>query len=225
MKLFLIPILYILIGCVKPVGSKAQERIECPAAYFKGKPKPQVCTKIAEYNWGKLMGYSYGVEYGIWFDSTSSRCCTCFQNDLQVLNARLNNGQTNVVYLDFGGGVIEDSHWGVVTYSPSGLSAEDNLSVFDRVASHYVGMNVVFTTDYNTYINTPQANRQRVVFTTTCGWLSCNNGGGSILNSFGTEVCSWVFTYPLNYNVHNIGESGAHETGHTLGLLHQSVWQ
>lgn len=223
MKLFLILTLFALFGCRKPAQS--QERVDCPATYSKKKPPQPPCTKISEYNPGKLMGYAYNVEYAIWFDSTSSRCCTCFQNDLNVVNARLNNGQTNVVYLDFGGGTIEGEQWGTVTYSNSGLSAEDNQVVFDRVASHYVGMNVTFTTDYNTYINTPVAYRQHLIFTVTCGWYSCSSGGTSFINSFGTGNSSFIFTYPLNYNVHNIGEAGAHETGHTLGLLHQSVWQ
>jgi len=214
-------ILILICVCAKSYA----QRIDCPVDYLKGKPHPPACVKISEYNPGKLMGYSYNVESGIWFDSTNSRCCTCFQNDLAIIDARLNNHQTNVVYLDFTGGVCSGQIWGEVTYAPSGLTESQVAEVVSRVQSHYQGRNVTFTTDYNTYANTPTANRQQVIFTTTCGWYGCGSGGTASVNSFGGEITAWVFTYPLNYNTHNIGESGAHETGHTLGLLHQSVWQ
>lgn len=47
------------------------------------------CVKTNEYSYGKLMGYGYNTS-SIFTIGTSSLCCTCIQDDKQIINQTVN---------------------------------------------------------------------------------------------------------------------------------------
>jgi hypothetical protein len=65
----------------------------------------------------------------------------------------------------------------------------------------------------------------RVIITSSHEWYG-SAGGVAFLGSFswGDDNPAFVFSAVLNYNPKNISEAASHETGHTLNLQHQSVY-
>ena len=135
----------------------------------------------------------------------------------------------NVLYLEFYGATISGTMWntsGSIIAAHSGLSTIEVTDVIDRVKSHFAQFNILVTDDINIYNSTPYNKKARVIFTESWEWYG-QAGGVAYVNSFGwgDQSPAWVFTSLLAYNTHNIGEAGAHETGHMLGCRHQVTCQ
>ena len=83
----------------------------------------------------------------------------------------------------------------------------------------------MITTDENVYNNANPLKRMRVVITESWEWYG-QAGGVAFINSFtwGDNTPCFVFSSLLGYNVKKIGEASSHESGHTLGLRHQSIY-
>lgn len=132
------------------------------------------------------------------------------------------------VYLDFDGETINSPMWNAgnnFTAAPSGLSAAAIQEIYSRVAEDFRPFNVNVTTSETVYRAAPFTQRIRVVVTSTSAWFP-GVGGVAFLGSFtwGDDTPCFVFSDRLGYFPKYIAECCSHETGHTLGLSHQSKY-
>jgi len=132
------------------------------------------------------------------------------------------------IFLDFDGQTVTGTAYngsGPIFAQPSELSTEAITEIFNRIAEDYRPFNLNITTDSTAYFKAPLTQRMRVIFTTTSSWTNAA-GGISFVGSFtnGTETPAFVFNQLLGNGVKAVAEAASHETGHTLGLQHQSIW-
>lgn len=133
------------------------------------------------------------------------------------------------IYLDFDGEEVNTPVWNsgnMINCAPSGLGAEQIMEVFNRVAEDYRPFNINITTDLDVFNAAPIDQKMRVIITPTSNWFA-NVGGVSYLGSFkwGDETPCFVFSNKLGPgNPKMIAECCSHESGHTLGLSHQSKY-
>ncbi len=130
------------------------------------------------------------------------------------------------VFLDFDGQYVTGTIWnwaGPIDAQASGFSKADITEMFNRVAEDYRPFDLNITTDSAYYFNAPPNKRIRVIITATSQWYGAA-GGVAFVNSFkwGDNTPAWVFSSLLGDNVKYVAEAISHETGHTLGLQHQS---
>ena len=133
------------------------------------------------------------------------------------------------VYLDFDGYYVTSPDWnGGVPFQcdPSGMTDAQVTEVFNRVSEDFRPFNINITTDSNVFNAAPATQRTREVITPTSAWYP-GVGGISYVGSFtwGDETPSFIFCNLLGPNDPKmVAECCSHETGHTLGLYHQSTW-
>jgi len=133
------------------------------------------------------------------------------------------------IFLDFDGHTVSGSYWnGGATFNclPAELTDAQITEIFNRVAEDYRPFEVNITTDSAVFINAPYNQRVRIVVTPTSSWTS-GVGGISYIGSFtwGDDTPAFVFSDKLGpNNVKYIAECCTHESGHTLGLSHQSSY-
>jgi len=135
---------------------------------------------------------------------------------------------SNVIFLDFDGHSVEGTSWnydGAIPCSPSGLTQDQMIAIFNRVSEDYRPFTINITTDSTKYAAAPADKRMRVILTTSSSWYG-SAGGVAYINSFtwGDGTPCFVFTALLGYNTKNIAEAASHEAGHTLGLRHQASY-
>jgi hypothetical protein len=133
-----------------------------------------------------------------------------------------------VVFLDFDGQAVTGTSWnynGPIACEASGLNNSQITEVFNRVAEDYRPFDINITTDSLKFLAAPANKRMRVILTVTSAWYGAA-GGVAFIGSFtwGDDNPCFVFSGLLGYNVKNISEAASHETGHTLGLYHQSTY-
>ena len=134
---------------------------------------------------------------------------------------------TGVILLDFDGQLVSGTSWntnGDFTCAPANLTTEAINLIINRVINDYSPFNVVVTTDEAVF-NATTNKRMRVIITESWEWFG-QAGGTSMMNTFtaGSITPCFVFSSLLNYNTKQIGEAASHETGHTIGLRHQSTY-
>ena len=133
------------------------------------------------------------------------------------------------IFLDFDGEVVNSAFWNrgnTLNCAPSGLTDAEITEVFNRVAEDYRPFNINITTSLSKYIAAPLSKRMRVIITPTSSWFT-NVGGVSLTGSFkwGDDTPSFVFSDRLGPNSPKmVAECCSHESGHTLGLSHQSKY-
>lgn len=166
---------------------------------------------------------------------TAASCIVLFLMHTSLLEARENVPQLNsypaaasVIFLDFDGQTVSGTEWNIngdFECAPAGLSPENIIVLFNRVAEDYRPFTINITTDSARYWAAPLESRTRVIITTSSDWYGVA-GGVAFTNSFswGTDTPCFVFSQLLNFNVKNIAEACSHEAGHTLGLWHQSLY-
>jgi len=133
-----------------------------------------------------------------------------------------------VILLDFDGHVVSGTAWnssGSFTCAPANLSGENITEVFNRVVNDFSPFNVTVTTSDSVYNAANIWKRTRVIITETYEWYGMA-GGTSFIGSFtwGDNTPCFVFSSLLNYEVKKITEAVSHEAGHTMGLLHQELY-
>ncbi|MEI9957012.1 MAG: T9SS type A sorting domain-containing protein [Ferruginibacter sp.] len=133
---------------------------------------------------------------------------------------------TGTIFLDFDGQTVNNFMWnnGVAFYcAPSGMSDASITEAFNRTAEDYRPFNVNITTDSTVYLAAPIDHRVRIIVTPTSGWFQ-GVGGVSYVGSFtwGDDTPGFVFCDRLGYSPKLVGECCSHESGHTVGLSHQS---
>ena len=136
---------------------------------------------------------------------------------------------TATIYLDFDGEEVNSPVWNggsTINCAAPGLSANQVTEIFNRVSEDYRPFNINITTDINTFTAAPFDKRVRVIITPTSGWFT-GVGGVAYLGSFtwGDDTPCFAFCDRLGpNNVKLVAECCSHESGHTLGLSHQSSY-
>ena len=136
---------------------------------------------------------------------------------------------TATIYLDFDGQTVTSSLWNggmpLVCVAPSLTDAQIS-EIFNRVSEDYRPFNINITTDSLKFLAAPLTQRMRVIITPTSSWKP-NVGGISYIGSFtwGDDTPAFVFSDRLGPNNSKyIAECCSHESGHTIGLSHQSKY-
>jgi hypothetical protein len=153
---------------------------------------------------------------------------TAFIAGAQVPKLSSNPNASATIFLDFDGQTVHTPYWngGTAFYAtPSGLTNEKITTAFYQIAEDFSPFNLNVTTDSTVYFAAPINRRQRIIITAYSSWYG-SAGGVAYLGSFtwGMEIPGFVFANLLGYNEKNIGEAASHETGHTLGLNHQTLY-
>jgi Bacterial pre-peptidase C-terminal domain len=153
---------------------------------------------------------------------------SAFKASAQVPKLSSNPTAAATIFLDFDGQTVNTPYWngGRAFYAtPSGLTEAQITTTFYQVAEDFNPFNLNVTTDSTVYFAAPINQRQRIIVTAYSSWYG-SAGGVAYLNTFrwGLEIPGFVFANLLNYNEKNIGEASSHESGHTLGLNHQTLY-
>ncbi|MBY0478096.1 MAG: T9SS type A sorting domain-containing protein [Chitinophagaceae bacterium] len=133
---------------------------------------------------------------------------------------------TATIFLDFDGQTVSSPYWnaGNSFYAtPPVLTNAQITTIFNQVAEDFRPFNLNITTDSAVYFATIATKRQRIIITSYSSWYG-SAGGVAYLESFrwGLEVPGFVFSNLLGHNPKNVAEASSHESGHTLGLNHQT---
>ena len=154
-------------------------------------------------------------------------CCCSFIVKAQQLKLNSYPFATATLYLDFDGEEVLTPMWNngePLACLPLGLTDAQITEVFNRVAEDFRPFNINITTDSDVFNTAPFDKRMRVIITPTSSWFA-NVGGVSYLRSFtwGDDTPCFVFCDKLGpNNPKMVAECCSHESGHTLGLSHQS---
>ncbi len=131
------------------------------------------------------------------------------------------------LYLDFDGHYVVSGSWngGIpINCAPAGMTTAQITEVFNRVAEDYRPFDINITTDSTVYLATALEKRMRVIVTPTSAWRP-GVGGIAWTGSFvwGDDTPCFVFSDRLGPNSPKmVAECCSHESGHTVGLSHQS---
>lgn len=133
------------------------------------------------------------------------------------------------IFIDFDGQTVTGTSWnwgGPINAQSSPFSNSSITEIFNRVSEDYRPFNVNITTDSTVYLAAPLKQRIRVIVTPTSQWYPAQAGGVAFVGSFtsGDDTPAWVFTSWLSNNIKAVAEAISHESGHTLGLQHQSSY-
>lgn len=135
----------------------------------------------------------------------------------------------STIFLDFDGHYVTATIWNggnSIDCAPSGMNDEQITEIFNRVSEDYRPFNIDITTDSTVFLAAPLTNRIRIIVTTTSAWYT-GVGGVAFVGSFtwGDDTPAFVFSNRLGpFNPKIISESCSHESGHTVGLSHQSKY-
>ncbi|MBY0478951.1 MAG: hypothetical protein K2Q24_14990 [Chitinophagaceae bacterium] len=132
-----------------------------------------------------------------------------------------------VLYLDFDGEVVSGTAWnssGDINCAPANLTADAIQQIIQRVSNDFSPFNVLITTDAAVY-NSSTAKRTKVIITESWEWYG-QAGGVAYQGTFapGSTTPCFVFSSLLNYSTKAVAEAISHESGHTIGLYHQSSY-
>jgi hypothetical protein len=133
------------------------------------------------------------------------------------------------IYLDFDGHYVSSTIWNggkSIDCAPSGMNDAQITEIFNRVSEDYRPFNVNITTDSTKFLAAPLTKRVRMIVTTTSAWYP-GVGGVAYVGSFtwGDDTPGFIFTDRLGpFKPKIVAECCSHESGHTLGLSHQSKY-
>jgi hypothetical protein len=136
---------------------------------------------------------------------------------------------TATIFLDFDGHYVQSSFWNSgnpINCAASGMTDPQITEIFNRAAEDFRPFDVNITTDSTVFLAAPLSIRIRVIVTPTSGWTAPGTTGISYTGSFiwGDDTPAFVFTDRLSYSPKKVSECISHETGHTVGLSHQSKY-
>ena len=148
---------------------------------------------------------------------------------LPILNSLPNsNATTPTIYLDFDGHSVIGTPWngGQPLFCVSANFTNLQITeMFNRVSEDFRPFALNITTDSIKFLAAPMNRRMRIIITTTSAWKP-GVGGVAYIGSFtsGNDVPAFVFPDRLGMAPRYTAECISHESGHTLGLAHQSTW-
>lgn len=137
-------------------------------------------------------------------------------------------GAKATIFLDFDGQSIYASSWNggqPLICAPSQMTDVQITEIFNRVSEDYRPFDINITTDSTVFLAAPLVQRIRIIVTATSNWYP-NVGGVSYTGSFrwGDDTPGFVFADKLGFSPKLVAECCSHESGHTLGLSHQSKY-
>jgi hypothetical protein len=135
---------------------------------------------------------------------------------------------TSTIYLDFDGQDVSSSMWNYGTpfsAAPSIMTDAQITEAFNRVSEDFRPFSVNVTTELSKFLAAPLDKRIRVIITPTSAWYP-GVAGIAYVTSFtwGDDTPCFVFSDRLLNDGKRVAEAISHETGHTLGLYHQSSY-
>jgi hypothetical protein len=128
-------------------------------------------------------------------------------------------GAAAVLMLDFDGHDATGSWWGNIVAASSNSTNSDIVEAWNIISEDFRPFAVNVTTSEAVYQTAPSNLRMRCIFTPTTD-AAPQFGGVAFIGSFqtGGELAPcWVFNLGSGKVM---GETGAHELGHTVGLFH-----
>ncbi|MEO6537888.1 MAG: T9SS type A sorting domain-containing protein [Ferruginibacter sp.] len=133
------------------------------------------------------------------------------------------------VYLDFDGQTVKAAAWNggaQFVCAASGMNDTQITEIYERVAEDYRPFNIKVTTDLAVFTAAPLKQRIRVIITPTSSWYYAGVGGVAYIGSFtwGDDTPAFVFADRLFSVPKYLAECCSHESGHTVGLSHQSAY-
>lgn len=135
---------------------------------------------------------------------------------------------SSVILLDFDGYYLNSPMWNYGTpyqCQPSGLYPTDIQTILDSMIKDYSRFNVTVTTDENVYLKASISKRMRIVVTTSSEIYPGVAGIAYVGSMFwGDNTPCFVFPNTMSYNALRIRVAMSHESGHTIGLYHQSQY-
>lgn len=135
---------------------------------------------------------------------------------------------TSVILLDFDGYSLNSIMWNnglPKDCLPSGLQPADIQTILDSVKKDYSRFNITVTTDENVYLSANKLKRMRVVITTSSEIYPGVAGIAYVGSMFwGDDTPCFVFPNTMSFNVLRVRVAVSHESGHTVGLYHQSTY-
>ncbi|MFT2009849.1 PA14 domain-containing protein [Pontibacter sp. 13R65] len=138
-------------------------------------------------------------------------------------------GARSVIFLDFDGHTVTNTIWNdnfnqgePIVAEPSDLAVPEMVEAWKIMAEDFSPFELNVTTDEAVFNRASPDRRMRVIFTPTDyfypGWGGVAYiGSFNWANSFYGETPCWVWNSFLGKYA---GETGSHEVGHTLNLLH-----
>lgn len=134
----------------------------------------------------------------------------------------------STIYLDFDGQEVINSMWNYGTpfaAEPSTMTDVQITEAFNRVSEDFRPFNLNVTTDLAKFLAAPLDQRIRVIITPTSSWYPGVSGIAYITSfTWGDDTPCFVFSDRLVNDGKKVAEAISHETGHTLGLYHQSAY-
>jgi hypothetical protein len=135
---------------------------------------------------------------------------------------------TATLYLDFDGHDVNSSMWNYgtpFTCLPAAMTDLQITEAFNRVSEDFRPFNINVTTDVNKFLAAPLSMRVRIVVTPTSAWYA-GVAGIAYVGSFtwGDDTPAFVFSDKLSNDAKRVAEAISHESGHTVGLYHQSYY-
>jgi hypothetical protein len=136
---------------------------------------------------------------------------------------------TATIFLDFDGHTVQSTFWyngNPIYCNASAMTDPQIIEAFNRVAEDFRPFNINITTDSTVFLAAPLSNRIRIIITNTSNWTVPGTTGISHIGSFtwGDDTPAFVFSDRLTYSPKKVAECISHETGHTVGLSHQSKY-
>jgi hypothetical protein len=133
------------------------------------------------------------------------------------------------LFIDFDGHTVQSAAWngGTAFYcQPAALTTAQVNEMFIRVSEDFRPFNINITSDSTVFAAAPLNARMRIIVTPSSSWYPANVGGISYVGSFtwGDNTPAFVFSDKLNNHTKYISECITHESGHTVGLSHQSKY-
>jgi hypothetical protein len=131
------------------------------------------------------------------------------------------------IFLDFDGQYVLYPYWNngtPINCAPASMTDTQITEAFNRTAEDFRPFDINVTTDSTVFLAAPVDQRIRVIVTPTSGWYQ-GVGGVAYIGSFtwGDDAPAFVFCDRLGPNSPKmVGECCSHESGHSLGLSHQS---
>ena len=109
--------------------------------------------------------------------------------------------------------------------APATMTDAQITEAFNRVSEDFRPFNINVTTDLTKFLAAPLDQRIRVIITPTSAWYP-GVAGIAYVTSFtwGDDTPCFVFSDRLINDGKRVAEAISHETGHTLGLHHQSAY-
>ncbi|KAF6265655.1 hypothetical protein COO60DRAFT_1633443 [Scenedesmus sp. NREL 46B-D3] len=154
----------------------------------------------------------------------------------EVFSLSSNPGARKIILLDFDGHTVSGTWWNTaktpVIYAkpydkdnnPESFSQaelQDILGIWRAVSEDYAPFDVDVTTKDPGDAALRGAGVRVIIGGSSADWYGASAGGVAWVGSFGSENPAFVWPALLGpFKVKYIADAAAHETGHTLGLLH-----